>query len=141
MTGRIFSTSPNFAYNNSVHSSTMVTLFYSYTGCHPPWYVLETPELPANTCAEDRLERLRKIQEDLSTHLQQAQQTHKVYADHHRLPFGFNIGDRAWLLRRHIKTIRPCEKLDYRRLGSFRIIGKINDVAFVSIYHHNLGYI
>ena len=43
----------------------------------------------------------------------------------------FNIGDRVWLLRRHIKTTRPCEKLDYRRLGPFRIIRKINDVAFL----------
>ena len=42
----------------------------------------------------------------------------------------FNIGDRVWLLRRHIKTTGPCQKLDYRRLGSFRIIGKINNVAF-----------
>ena len=76
------------------------------------------------------MEQLRKIQADLSTHLQQAQQTHKVYADRHRLPSSFNIGDRVWLLRRHIKTTRPCEKLDYRRLGPFRIIGQINDVAF-----------
>jgi hypothetical protein len=29
-----------------------------------------------------------------------------------------------------MKTTHPCEKLDYRRLGPFRIIGKINDVAF-----------
>ena len=35
-----------------------------------------------------------------------------------------------WLLRRHIKTTRPCDKLDYRRLGPFRILEKINDVTF-----------
>ena len=119
-----------FVYNNSVHSSTKVTPFYAYTTCHPRWCVFETPELPTNPCAKDRLERLRKIQADLSTHLQQAQQTHKVYADCHRLPYSFNIGDWVWLRRRHIKTTRPCKKLDYRRLGPFRIIEKINDVAF-----------
>ena len=111
-------------------TSTKVTPFYAYTGYHPRWCVLETPEVSTNPCAEDRLERLRKIQADLSTQLQQAQQSHKDYADRHRLPSSFNIGDRVWLLRRHIKTTRPCEKLDYRRLGPFRIIGKINDVAF-----------
>ena len=58
-----------FAYNNSVDSSTKVTPFYAYMGCHPQWCVLETPDLPANPCAEDRLERLCKIQADLSTHL------------------------------------------------------------------------
>jgi hypothetical protein len=86
--------------------------------------------LPINPGAEDRLEWLRQIQADLSIHLQQAQQTDKVYADRHRLPSGFKIGDRVWLLRGHIKTTRPCEKLDYRRLGPFCIIGKINDVTF-----------
>ena len=55
---------------------------------------------------------------------------HKVYSDCHRLPSSFNIGDWVWLLRRHIKTIHACEKLDYRRLGPFHIIGKINDVSF-----------
>ena len=104
--------------------------FYACMSCHPRWCVFETPELPTNPCAEDRLERLHKIQVVLSTQLQQAQQTHKVYADRHRLPSSFNVGDRVWLLRRHIKTIRPCEKLDHRRLGPFRIIIKINDVAF-----------
>ena len=83
-----------FSYNNSIHASTKVTPFYAYTGCHPRWSVLETPELPKNPCADDRLERLRKIQVDLSTHLQQALQTHKVYVDRHRLPssFIFEIG-------------------------------------------------
>ena len=69
-----------FAYNNYVHASTKVTPFYAYIGCHPWWCVFETPELFTNPCAKDRLERLRKIQANLSTHLQQAQQTHKVYA-------------------------------------------------------------
>ena len=72
-----------FAYNNSFHSSTKVIPFYAYTGCHPRWCVFETLELSTNPCAEDHLERLHKIQVDLSTHLQQAQQTNKVYADRH----------------------------------------------------------
>ena len=67
---------------------------------------------------------------DLSTHLRRAQHTQKNYADLHRLPSSFAIGDRVWLLRRHIKTTRPCDKLDYRRLGPFRISGKVNDVTF-----------
>ena len=79
-----------------------------------PGGVFETPELSTNPCAEDRLERLHKIQADLSTHIQQAQQTHKIYPDRHGLPSSFNIGDRVWILQRHIKTTRPCEKLDYR---------------------------
>ena len=84
-----------FAYNNSVHSSIKVKPFYAYMGCHPRWCVFEIPELPTTPCVEDRLERLRKIQPNLSTHLQQAQQTHKVYVNRYRLPSNFNIGDRV----------------------------------------------
>ena len=35
-----------------------------------------------------------------------------------------------WLFRRNIKTNRPCKKLDYRRLGPFRIQEKINLVVY-----------
>ena len=36
----------------------------------------------------------------------------------------------VWLLRRHIATTRPCTKLDYKKLGPFHTIEKINEVAF-----------
>ena len=92
--------------------------------------MLETPELPTNPSANDHLEGLRRIQAKLSTHLHRAQQTQMDDADHHRLPSSFDIGDRVWLLRRHIKTSRSCDKLLYQWLGPFVIDGKINDVNF-----------
>jgi hypothetical protein len=42
----------------------------------------------------------------------------------------FAVGNMVWLLRRHIATTRPCSKLDYKRLGPFRVIERINLVAF-----------
>ena len=42
----------------------------------------------------------------------------------------FKIGDKVWLLRRNIKTKRPCDKLDYRRLGPFLVQKQINPVAY-----------
>jgi hypothetical protein len=36
----------------------------------------------------------------------------------------------VWLLRKDILIKRPCAKLDFRRLGPFRIIAQINDVAY-----------
>ena len=50
-----------------------------------------------------------------------------------RIVIGFHlvlILEIMWLLRRHIKTTRLCDKLDYRRLGPFRINRKINGVTF-----------
>jgi hypothetical protein len=49
----------------------------------------------------------------------------------------FQVGDRVWLLRRNLKTTRPCDKLDYQRLGPFMISHKIKDVAFrLELPHH-----
>ena len=42
----------------------------------------------------------------------------------------FVVGDMVWLLCRHIATTHPCIKLDYKKLGPFRIIERINQVAF-----------
>ena len=67
-----------------------------------------------------------------SNHLHEAQVTQKNNADRHRLPSTFEVGDRVWLLRRHIKTTSPCAKLDYQRLRPFVIVGRINYVCNLS---------
>ena len=81
---------------------------------------------------KDRLRQLQEVHVALSQHLQTAQSTHKEAADHHRLNFPskeqkFQIGDRV--LRRNVNTTKPCDKLNYQRLGSFIISNQINDVA------------
>ena len=119
-----------FAYNNTVHSSTKVTPFFAYTGNHPRWCIVDLPEVARNPSAEHHLHRLHRIQLALSSHLQAAQAQHKTNADRYRLKSPFKVGDRVWLLRRHIKTTRPCEKLDYQRLGPFLITARINDATF-----------
>jgi hypothetical protein len=42
----------------------------------------------------------------------------------------FQVGDMVWLLWRNITTTRPCSKLDYTKLGPFRISERINLVAY-----------
>ena len=42
----------------------------------------------------------------------------------------FQVGDMVWLLRRNITTTRPCAKLDYTKLGPFRIYECINHVSY-----------
>jgi hypothetical protein len=41
-----------------------------------------------------------------------------------------NIRDKVWLFRHNLKTNHPCDKLNFRHLGSFSVVKKINDVAF-----------
>ena len=40
------------------------------------------------------------------------------------------LGDKIWLLRRHVASTRPSAKLDVRRLGPFPVIGPVGSSAF-----------
>ena len=42
----------------------------------------------------------------------------------------FQVGDMVWLLRGNITTTRPCAKLNYQKLGPFRISECINPMAY-----------
>ena len=119
-----------FAYNNSLHASTGVTPFFANYGLHPRFNI-SLPTTSVNPSAEDRARILEELHHDLSLELSLASERYKKQADRHRSATPhFVVGDMVWLLRRHISTTRPCAKLDYKKLGPFRIIECINPVAF-----------
>jgi len=68
-------------------------------------------------------------------HIQQAEMTgaqlgHKKYYDQGRKPdANLQSGDMVWLLPRNISTTWPCKKLDYTKIGPFRILAKIGESA------------
>ena len=79
------------------------------------------------------LSRAIQFEEDmeiLRAHLTRAQAVMKRKADVHRQPAPFQVGDKVWLSTRNLTTTRPSRKLDYRKIGPYRIIEKINNVAF-----------
>jgi hypothetical protein len=45
-----------FAYNNSIHSSTGYAPFFVNTRCHPRWMMLENREVSNNPTIEGHLE-------------------------------------------------------------------------------------
>ena len=60
-----------------------------------------------------------------------AQATYAEQADRHRLPAPrLEMGDYVWLLRRNLKTMRISSKLDFKRLGKFKIIRKVSSHAY-----------
>ena len=89
-----------FAYNNSIHSSTGFTPFFANTGYHPRWMMLEYPKVSNNPAVKDRLEQLKEVQANISDNLLHTQAKYKKVTDKHRLDFTlenpkFKVGDRA----------------------------------------------
>ncbi len=121
-----------FALNNSGNASTKQTPLFVLYGRHPTADQLavqhhQESSVPAS---DEFIETLTQIHEQVKHDIAQAQEYQKNQADQQRSPHTFAVGDQVWLLRRFIKTTRPCAKLDNHRLGPFTIVEQINDVAF-----------
>ena len=59
------------------------------------------------------------------------QETQAEFANKHQLPAPIlQVGDEVWLHRRFINTTRPSNKLDHKRLGTFKIIDRIGTHAY-----------
>ena len=81
--------------------------------------------------AKDFAKQMKELHTTMKIHLEQAQSHYKEIANVKRKKHpSFQVGDKVWLLRRNIKTNRPCDKLDYQRISPFRIEKQINIVAY-----------
>lgn len=60
-----------------------------------------------------------------------SQERHALFHNRNVLPGPkFNIGDQVWLSTKNIKSPRPTKKLDYKKLGPFKIIAKIGSRSY-----------
>jgi hypothetical protein len=112
-----------FTYNNAQHTSTRVSPFLANYGFHPRCTLKVTvPTVGANPAAEEVVAKLRALHEQIREELTSAQAKYKEHYDNNvkELP-SFQVGDKVWLSRRNISTTRPSTKLDYKRLGPFKI--------------------
>jgi hypothetical protein len=76
-------------------------------------------------------EEMTQLHEALRSEMVAAQLRQKEYYDQHRKPDpNLQSGDMVWLLPRNIHTTRPSKKLDYKKIGPFRIIDKIGSKAY-----------
>ena len=120
-----------FCYNNTLQDSIKSSPFYAHQGYHPRFHV-DVPRAMTNPSAVyDRLSLLKTLQEDLKFYLTEAQEHQERYYNPKRQPQpDFQPGDQVWLLRQNIKTTRPADKLDVKRLGPFKILQAVNSRAF-----------
>lgn len=119
-----------FAYNNSSHSSSNTTPFFANYGYHPSITVSSDKSVPSPE-AHDFSRQISELHAYLKTELKTAQDQYIRSANQLRTPAPpFEVGQEVWLNAKNIRTTRPTKKLDYRKLGPFRIVEKISSHAF-----------
>lgn len=118
-----------FAFNSAVSEPTGLSPFYANYGYEPdiakePILGKEAPK------AVEHADELKELHQALQRQLLFIQQRMTKYYDKKRIAGPtFRRGDKVYLLRRNIKTKRPNDKLDFRKIGPFKIeevISKVN---------------
>jgi hypothetical protein len=117
------------SYNNSPLESTGVSPCFANYGIEQPLAIYQG--LSTNPAANHKAENMVTIQNEMRKELTFLQHRMKAYADSKRLRGPtLQEGDKVYLLRRNIKTKRPSDKLDWKKLGPFKIEKKISEVNY-----------
>ncbi|MBW0528021.1 hypothetical protein O181_067736 [Austropuccinia psidii MF-1] len=117
-----------FAYNNSDHSSTKQSPFFTVYGRDPHF---DSVHITQDTPAGKLSTKIQSVQQDVKRELEVSINRFKRYADKSRAsPPVFNPGDMVWLSSKNIKSTRPTKKLSERWLGPFPILKKVSTHAY-----------
>jgi hypothetical protein len=120
-----------FAYNNSRQESTKMTPFYANYGYHPSFISqFNVPSEHSAPAAADFALHLHEIHERLVENVKSAQDSQARYYDAKHSRIEFNVGDSVWLNASNISTSRPSKKLDWKRLGPYKVIKRIGLQAY-----------
>ena len=120
-----------FSYNNSSHSATKMSPFMANFGYHPV-FSLSAPQNTAQVpAAESLITNLKNTHIHLVENIKTAVKSYeKFYNKKVMQQPDFPIDSKVWLIRRNITTTRPSSKLDYTKLGPFKIIKKVGNRAY-----------
>jgi len=116
-----------FAYNNGYQESIMRTPFFANYGVNPEYQIIGHLMQGKITPPEE----MSQLHDTLQAEMTEAQLRHNEYYDAGRKPDpNLQSGDKVWLLPRNIRTTRPCKKLDYKKIGPFKILARIGESTY-----------
>ncbi|XP_017255857.2 transposon Ty3-I Gag-Pol polyprotein isoform X1 [Daucus carota subsp. sativus] len=123
-----------FAYNNSKNRTTQLSPFEVVGGLSPNT-VLDLAPIPnpkkASAKAEEMVERIKEIHEQVRDHIEASNLKYKAAADIHRRKVIFKEGDNVWAVLTKDRFL-PGEnhKLHDRKVGPCKILKRVNDNAY-----------
>ena len=62
--------------------------------------------------------------------MREARHRHKKYADRRRQDIKFEPGDYVLLSTEHLRQDSPCRKLDWKRIGPFKVLDQVTPVSY-----------
>lgn len=96
-----------------------------------PMFTNMPSEAQSIPLAEERLERIKAIQEEIQSAMVIAQEKQKWYYDEHRQNEPeYQVGDKVWLSAENITTNWPSTKLVVKRLGPYKVKAKISSHTY-----------
>jgi len=111
-----------FTYNNGYQETIKNTPFFANYRINPEYEMIGHLIQGKQTKPEE----MSQLHESLRNEMVAAQLRQKEYYDLHRKrDLEQHSGDMVWLLPRNMKTTRPSKKLDYKKIGPFKMLAKI----------------
>ncbi|MBW0517747.1 hypothetical protein O181_057462 [Austropuccinia psidii MF-1] len=112
-----------FSYNNSDHSSTKRSVFFTVYGRDPQF---DSVHITQDNPAVKLSTKLQSVHQDFNRELEVSKNRFKRYTDKSiASPPAFNLGVMVWLSSKNIKSSIPTKKLFERWLGPFPILKKV----------------
>jgi len=123
-----------FAANNGISETTKSTPFIAVQGTDPRMSFRGEPtkEQDYRRVNADQVQAMMKqIHEHLRVEMRRSQAVQEEEANRGRTPApNIREGTQVWLDARHIRTTRPTRKLDWKRLGPFKVLRRISPYAY-----------
>jgi hypothetical protein len=119
-----------FAYNNSIHKSTLMTPFWANYIYHPTMQFKppNDPSFRSLVQADSWMAGMEETNRILQENIIEAEEQQTKYAG--GIEMTFAVGDKVWLSTRNLKTSRPSNKLNYKRTGPSTVSKIIHKNAY-----------